>query len=191
MVAHVANDGPGPLEATLRVALYRDGEVRVDQASLAIELGPHSVCAYDLEQIVGHFADIGFAYRFGPPGHDVVAVSLERASERGTDLIANAFRFPVARPSLGQSAAALGLEASIVGHEGGETILRLRCRRLVRDVCLDAPGWLADDQAFTLEPGVERSIVLRPAAVARQQPPAVTVSALNLRDPLRVAAVFD
>ncbi|HEX3617936.1 MAG TPA: hypothetical protein VHU61_15450 [Solirubrobacteraceae bacterium] len=191
MTAHVANDGPGSLEATLRVALYRDSEVRVDQASLPIELGPHSVGAYDLEQIVGHFADIGFAYRFGPPGHDVVAVSLERGAEPGSELIANAFRFPVARPALAQSAAALGLVGSIVSHDGAETSLRLRCRRLVRDVRVDAPGWLAEEQAFTLEPGVERLIALTPAAGAEQQPPAVTVTALNLRDPLRVAAVSD
>ena len=42
VVAHVANDGPAPLSASLRVALYRDGELQVEKARVRVELTPHS-----------------------------------------------------------------------------------------------------------------------------------------------------
>ena len=42
VAVHVANDLPVPLATTLRIALYRDLEVRVDEARHDVELEPHS-----------------------------------------------------------------------------------------------------------------------------------------------------
>jgi beta-mannosidase len=78
IVAHVANDGPDPLRATLRIAFYRDGEVCGEQTSLPIELRPHSQAEWNAETLVGGFRDASWAYRFGPPAQDAIVVSLER-----------------------------------------------------------------------------------------------------------------
>jgi beta-mannosidase len=61
VVAHVANDRPRPLIASLRVALYRDFELRVGEAATAIELDAHSQGAWNVETIVGHFVDASCA----------------------------------------------------------------------------------------------------------------------------------
>ena len=78
VVAHVANDAPVPLSASLRVALYRDRETLVEQAVTAVELEPHAQAEWNVATVIGHFVDAAWAYRFGPSAHDAIVVSLER-----------------------------------------------------------------------------------------------------------------
>src|SRR2546430_9580585 len=85
---HVANDRPEPLRARLHVELYRDSELKLEEASEELDLGPHGAAARKLEALLGRFVDASYAYRFGPPGHHVVVASLE--SEDG--LISQALR---------------------------------------------------------------------------------------------------
>jgi beta-mannosidase len=174
IAVHVANDGPEPLHARLRVALYR-GERRVDEGSAPLELPAHGTASRDVEGILGHFADAAWAYRFGPPGHDAVVATLEGAAG---ERLGQAFRFPAGRPLDPLAAAELGLEAS--AHDAR---LVVRSRRLAYGVRVHAPGWAAADDAFCVEPGGEREILLRPAAGARGP---IELSALNLAG--RVAA---
>ena len=74
---HVANDGAEPLRARLRVELYRDPELKVEEASEELELAPHSAATRNVEALLGRFVDASYAYRFGPPGHHVVVAILE------------------------------------------------------------------------------------------------------------------
>jgi beta-mannosidase len=74
---HVANDRPVPLRARLRVELYRDDELKVEEASEELDLPPHSSVTHNVEALLGRFVDASYAYRFGPPGHHVVVASLE------------------------------------------------------------------------------------------------------------------
>jgi beta-mannosidase len=86
VVAHVANDRPEPLSAFLRVALYREREHVTEQARAPVELGAHSYGHWNVEAVVGHFVDAGWAYRFGPCVNDTIVVTLEQdGSERGRD----------------------------------------------------------------------------------------------------------
>ncbi|MDQ6745074.1 MAG: glycoside hydrolase family 2 protein, partial [Actinomycetota bacterium] len=98
IVAQVANDRATHLRATLRVALYRDLEQCVEEASQKVELEPHCACSLNLETVLGRFVDVGWAYRFGPPGQDLVVLSLERAGEP-PEVLGQAFRLPVGRPT--------------------------------------------------------------------------------------------
>jgi len=189
IAAHVANDREAPLEASLRVALYRDGEVLVEQERLAVRLSGHGIESYDVESILGRFVDVGWAYRFGPPGHDLVVASLETGSEPGAGLISQAFRFPIARPLRRERVAALGLEARV--ERAGEHRARLlvSSRRVVHGLRVEAAGWIPDDDALTLEPGVTRELRLTavPAgaeAAAEVAAPRVILTALNLADRL-------
>jgi beta-mannosidase len=186
MSAQLANDTASPLSARLRVALYRDGEVLVEQAAREIALAPHGATALDLEEVLGRFLDIGWSYRFGPPGHDLVVASLEAGPEPGEGLISQAVRFPVGRPLRRQSAGAAGLEATASQTGQGTVRLALRARRVLHGVRIEAPGWVPDDDALTLEPGIERAVGLRAVTPdAGDEPPKLTVSALNLADSFR------
>jgi beta-mannosidase len=184
IVAHVANDGPAPLAATLRVALYRDGEQRVEQAGEPLELAPHTTIARDVEELLGRFADVSWAYRFGPPGHDAVVVSLERDDG---ELVSQAFRFPAGRPLALEPAERLGLEASAARPApDGAVELTVRTRRLAHGVRIHARGFDASDDAFSIEPGGERRILLRPRSDAPEIAD-VAVTALNLHGRARAA----
>jgi beta-mannosidase len=162
VLAHVANDRPTALTASLRVALYRDFEHRVEEAAITVELPPHSVREWDIEALLGRFVDASWAYRFGPRQQDLIVASLEGAGGQRPQLISQAMRFPAGRPSASEPPARLGLQASAHVDPGAGAHLRLRTTRLAYGVRLHLPGFSASDDAFSLEPGCERDVALRP-----------------------------
>jgi beta-mannosidase len=174
---HVANDRPEPLAAQLRVALYRDGAVRVEQEIHELTLAAHAAVTLDAEALIGRFVDVSWAYRFGPPAADVVAIALE--SPDGA-LLSQAFRFPVGYPLRRSTSAELGLSATVTGDGDDRARLSVGAdRRLAYGVRIESPGWVADDDAFCVEPGHVREIVMRRAAGSSPGEPRGRVTALN------------
>ncbi len=179
ITAHIANDRAEPIAGTLRVAVYR-GEQRLEEVAEEIVVGAHSVEDRDLEAMLGRFFDLTWAYRFGPPAQDLVAVSLI-----GDDgLRSQAFRFPAGRPLDQRSAASLGLEA-VLREDGDAMRLDVSSRAFAYGVRIHAPGLDPDDDAFSVEPGGTRSIRLRPRGDTTS--PEVALTALNLAGRVRVA----
>jgi beta-mannosidase len=131
--------------------------------------------------LIGHFLDAAWAYRFGPPQADVIVASLV-----GRELVSQAFRFPAGPPTEREPADRIGLSATANPAAEG-VLLTIRTRRLAYGVRLQAPGFDADDDAFSVEPGGERRLMLRPAGPGAAFAGA-TISALNLASPIRVAA---
>ncbi len=177
---HVANDRGEPLRARLRVALYRDLRHRVEEAATEIALPPHGAVTQDVEALLGRFVDASWAYRFGPPGHDLLVASLEQRDE----LVSQAFRFPAGRPLERRHAGVLGLEAAVETDPDGDAALVVRTETLAYGVRVWAPGRASSDDAFCLEPGHERRIVLG-SGRAGAAPTAAILTALNLEGRLR------
>lgn len=193
MRVHIANDRAAPLATRLRVALYRDGGHRVAEAHETLELSPHSVCERDFEALLGHFADVSWAYRFGAPGHDVVVASLEHDGTDGeTEPLSQAFRFPAGRPLRQQLADELGLTGTLHSRTDGALALTLRCPRLAYGVRVHVPGFRPSDDALTLEPEIARTLTLWPEGhnadvdVDVDAAPAGALSALNMRGRVRL-----
>ena len=187
VVAHVANDRPTPLSARLRVALYRDLEHRVGEAQETIELAPHEALERNVETLLGHFVDAGWTYRFGPPPQDLIVASLERDGPSPTELISQAVWFPAGRPIARAHRAQLGLEAGVRALPDGTVSLSIGSRRLAYGVRVHASGFLASDDAFSIEPGSRREVLLRPRE-AGVRFAGGTLSALNLDGLLPVVA---
>ncbi len=185
VVAHVANDGPEPLAARLRVALYRDLELRLEGAEESIQLDPHGQLELNVEQLIGRFVDITRAYRFGPPAHDLLVVSLERQGEQGVELLSQAVRFAANRPTAVESATRLGLTATSCEASEQTVHVSLRSQRLAYGVRLHVPGFRPADDAFSIEPGAERSVVLR-ATEPKSTYAGGSVTALNLEGRIRI-----
>ncbi len=187
IVAHVANDRPQPLSAKLRVALYSGGDRRVEEAVAPVELAGHSQREWNVETVIGHFVDAAWAYRFGPPAQDAIVVSLERDDRGDSQIIAQAVRFPAGRPLEREAPEQLGLAVEAATLPGGDTRLALTSERLAYGVRIDAPGFLASDDGFSIEPGGTRSVSLQPigptSALERAR-----VLALNMEGHLRIAA---
>ncbi len=170
VVAHVANDGPDPLDVRLRVALYRDLEQRVGVGEERLRLDPHGSHQRGVEELIGHFADVSWAYRFGPPAQDVIVATLELDTEPGGGPgpfpslapLSQAFRFPAGRPTRLEPADRLGLSADARPCGDGVVRLTVRSRRLAYGVRIHAPGYVPGDDAFSVEPGGAREIDLRP-----------------------------
>jgi beta-mannosidase len=180
VVAHVANDRPHCIALTLRVALYRDRETVVEDISRELCVAPHTTEAHNVEGLLGRFVDAAWAYRFGPPAQDLIVLSLEDRQGPEPRLLSQAFRHPAGRPTTLETASGLGLRATVCHDGPGRARLVLASRRYAHGVRVHIDGYRADDDAFSLEPGHERTIGLR--AVGPEVGPAHGhVSALNLR----------
>ncbi|MGI8712456.1 MAG: glycoside hydrolase family 2 protein [Solirubrobacteraceae bacterium] len=182
---HVANDRGEPLATGLRVALYRDFEQRTDEATIELRVAPHSTFQGNVETLLGRFVDVSWAYRFGPPGQDLIAVSLEHDST----LISQAFRFPVGRPLAAAPLAAVGLAGRLrrAGRGAGPgATLNISTRRFAYGVRVQVPGFTAPDDAFGVEPGHERVLELQAAEDSEWPPATATLTAVNVAGGARI-----
>jgi beta-mannosidase len=216
IVAHVANDGPAPLEAMLRVACYRDGDVPVEEASVPVELGPHSLGEWNVETIVGGFRDVSWAYRFGPSAQDAVVVSVERGptppaararaagasgdavsartadqagdgkGETGVERIGQAIRFPAGRPLGKEAPEELGLTARARTLPDGAVGLVVQSARLAYGVRVEAAGLVPSDDGFFVEPGGAHDLTLKPTG-QDVEPNKVRLGAINMDGCVEVA----
>jgi beta-mannosidase len=66
---HVAHDGPTAEQVTLTVQLLRADGSAAESAEATWELAPHGHRQFSVEALLGRFADVTYAYRFGPPQH--------------------------------------------------------------------------------------------------------------------------
>ncbi|HEY0416188.1 MAG TPA: hypothetical protein VGC78_07355 [Gaiellaceae bacterium] len=178
LAIHVANDGPEEVEATLRLSLYRDESVRVDEAAEPFRLAPHAAVTRDAEGLLGRFVDVGYAYRFGEVQHDTVVATIERPDGRP---LSQAFFYPVGAARERRLADELGLRVDARAAAAGVEVL-LESDSVVHGVRVRAAGTEPADDGFDLEPGRARTVTLHGAAVHA----AVTVTALNLVAPLDV-----
>jgi beta-mannosidase len=182
---HLANDRPEAFVGRLRVACYRDFEQAAGEAIEELELGPREGLTRGVEALLGRFADVNWAYRFGPPAQNLVVASLEEGAGEGFEPVSRAFRFPVGPPREVESADRLGLTAELERGGAGAPVLRLESRRFVHGLRVAAPGLRPADDAFSLEPGTERRIALVADRSANlDSMPKIKLSALNLDRPI-------
>jgi beta-mannosidase len=167
--AHVANDRQQSLTATLRVALYQDLGTRVAEASRDLRLHAHETMTIGVEEILGRFVDASWAYRFGPPGHDLIICSLQQGGDDGPLItLSHAARFPVSRPTDRFSAARLGASGTVRAAGDDALIVTVSSTGLLYGARVTVPGHVPDDDAFVVEPGHPRAIVMRRVGRADQ-----------------------
>ncbi len=176
---HLAHDGPEPLAARLRIALYRDFEQPVGEASEEIELPAHGAATRDVEGLLGRFADASWSYRFGPSAQDLIVASLERGTGGEAETISQAVFFPDARPVAPEPADQLGIEARVEPGPDGSLVLSLGCRRFVYGLRIHGVVFTPEDDAFSLEPGACRRVVLHPRT--GKSSGEIALTALNLQ----------
>jgi len=175
LAVHVVNDRPAPLSGELELALYRAGEVHAGRGVQAVSVGPNSAIELNAASLFEGFLDLSYAYRFGPPSHDVIAATLRDSA--GTPL-AQAFHFDVGLPNTREFD--VGLSADMRPRADGAYDLTVRTRRFAQSVCVDVEGFACSDNYFHLVPGGERRLVLRRTGGGDAAPlPRGTLHALN------------
>lgn len=178
LAVHVLNETETAVATTLSVICLRDGAVPVLRAERALVLEPRSAQEIPTASLSDAFFDITYAYRFGPPPHDVTVAALSDAE--GTRL-AEAFHFPQGR---GTARSALGLSAVLETRDGGWA-LRLRTERCAQSVHVEDEGFRAEDEWFHLAPGIERVVPLIARDASSGTVPDGEVHALNGLSPVR------
>jgi beta-mannosidase len=152
------NEGAKPLHADLEVVLYRHGEVPVATGRTALDLAPQGRAVKRSAELFEHFLDVTYAYRFGPPMHDL---TVARLKDRDTGaVISEAWHLPQPLPSARR--ADLGLTATAALLADGTASLTLATRAAAFAVALQVPGWRAQDDFINVAPGATVAVKLVP-----------------------------
>jgi beta-mannosidase len=179
---HVFNETAAGLDAILELELLQGGRIPVGKASRALSLPPFSSTTVSGDAMLSYFADLAYAYRFGPPKHEVALVSLRAPSgsllSQDTHLPMGLVLPQLERPQVSAAAAFLS---------SGEVEATLASDAFLHGVVLTAPGFLPDDNHFHLGPDREKRLRFRPVAGNPGRFKA-HLSALNLRNPLTLRA---
>jgi len=112
-------------------------------------------------------------------------VTLEQSHGDGPRMLSQAVRFPAGRPLERESPERLGLAARAQSLPDGSVQLSLSSARLAYGVEIHAPGFLASDDSFSIEPGGERLVRLQPcdAEVSLQ---AARIGAVNMSGRVKI-----
>ena len=175
---HVINERPEPLEAEVSLTCWRDGAAPVVTASRAIVVASREAKTLSAFELIGRFFDISYAYKFGPPSHDVTSAALTCAKTGA--VLAEAFHFPLGRalPRL-----PLGLTARIEG-EADAPVLALKTERFAQSVHIADEAWRPAENWLHLVPGREKRIAMM-ARTNGAGAPSGAVRALNALEETR------
>lgn len=154
---HVINDGADERHVTLELSCLRHGRQPVVSGSRELVLGPHAALMLPATDLFGAFFDTTYAFRFGPPSHDV---TVGRLIDADGVMIAETFHFPRGRSSaMAPAALTAGLR-----QDGEGWVLDLSADRFAQSVVIEVEGFLPSDSWFHLSPGGVKVIRLAPRA---------------------------
>ncbi len=152
---HIVNETAHGETMTVEIACLREGMQPVVSASRVLTLDPRSIHRLAATDLFGAFFDTTYAYRFGPPSHDVTVARL--IAQDGA-LVAEAFHFP-----LGRSAAKHPAEIDhLIQRIDGVWWLDLSTRQFAQSVHIDFEHHRPEDDWFHLAPGRAKRIRLMP-----------------------------
>jgi beta-mannosidase len=153
---HVVNERAEEKLVEIEVAAWRGGDVRVASGKKSLVVPARAAQSMACLELLGHFADLNNAYRFGPMTCDVVAVTLRDAA--GVQL-GRSFYFPGGLDA--RSDTDVGLRAYARMLDERTAMLTVETKRLAQGVHFDIPGFSADDEYFHLPPASTTHVILR------------------------------
>jgi beta-mannosidase len=153
---HVINESEHDLPLDLEVVCLRNGKQHVASGGRILTLAPRSTEVFAATDLFGAFFDTTYAFRFGPPSHDVTVARLRLPD--GGAVVADAFHFPQ-----GRSKAVHDAEVVVtVAQDGGAWFVDLSTDRLVQSLHFSIDGYRPTDDWFHLAPGGAKRVPLRP-----------------------------
>jgi beta-mannosidase len=154
LYVHAINETSEALSLTIEIAALREGSQPIVSGKKDVLLPPRGEISLAATELFGAFFDTTYAFRFGPPAHDVTVGRLMIDN----DEIASAFHFPRGRAAA-MHAAALVAE---IGENAEGAFIMLSTDRLAQSVSIAAPGYLPDDNWFHLAPSQQKLVRLHP-----------------------------
>lgn len=179
---HVVNESATPRTVQLTFRCLRDGEIATVQATQTLTLAPRETRRLVAAELIDHFFDFTYAYRFGPPAHDVVLATLHDPAASNA-LLSQAAYLPDRRAA---ALRAPGLSAT-VDQVDGVWWLTVSARRFARWVHIEDHALRPELDWFHLGPGEARRIRLMNeggGGGGGDAIPSGEISALNAERPL-------
>ena len=154
LFVHVLNERPEGSQVDLELSAWRgDVQVAVGKKALVVQArGTQSLSGVEL---LGHFMDLTYAYRFGPMSCDAVVATL---TDTQSGQITRAFHFPAGLSAA--RGASVGLSAKAVMTDAVTAELTIHTQRFAHGIYFDIPGFQPDDDYFHLPPGGEVRVTL-------------------------------
>lgn len=180
LYVHVLNETANHQHLGIQVTLYRHCEVLVADGHVAVSVAPRGGLELPMSKLFLGFLDTSYAYRFGPPSHDLVVARL--LNQTTGETLDSAFFFPLGFPA--PVHADLGLSTSVQPLADGSYTLWVQTTKYAQSVVISAAGFLPDDNYFHLEPHGKRAIALRPrqpAGKLRGTLTAINTTAMPMR----------
>ncbi|MGN7295320.1 glycoside hydrolase family 2 protein [Rhizobium sp. SAFR-030] len=156
---HVINETAVPKSLVLDLACLRDGRTSVVSGRRELTLAPRTSQTLATTDLFGAFFDTTYAYRFGPPAHDVTVAWLKDAATGA--VLAEAFDFPAGRTAALHDAE---IEVTLERLDAGIWALDLFTDRLAQSISIACDGYRKSDDGFHLAPGMKKRVVLEPIA---------------------------
>ena len=151
---HLVNDHGCEVRGSLVITLLHGEMVVGDNAPTRVTIPPRAAITCRADELLGRFHDTAYAYRFGPPGFDVFAVTVR---DENDTVVGEAFHFPGGIPS------ARGNDAAVTGvarRNGPHTIsIELYANRFAQYVALECGAFVPVDNYFHMMPGTSRLLV--------------------------------
>jgi beta-mannosidase len=150
------NDSAEERHVALELVCLRHGRQPVVSGRREITLAPRSAVTLPATELFGAFFDTTYAFRFGPPSHDV---TVGRLTDREGAVISEAFHFPRGRT---EAIFPAHITAHLLEDTSGY-VLELSADRFAQSVTIDVEGFLPADNWFHLAPGQAKRVRLVPS----------------------------
>ncbi len=179
------NESPEPIGGEVELERYRNGRPTADVVRAAVRVPARGSLSLQADALLGHFADLGWAYRFGPPTHDVVAVRWRAGN--GGRLVGEDFHFPcgLSLPVLTDPA---GITAVATGDTDGAIRVVITSPVFLQAVSVKCSGFIASDDHFHVSPNCEKHLHFTASPGARPDRFKAEFEALNLNGVVTVRA---
>jgi beta-mannosidase len=178
--AHVINEADVMLIGTIEFVILSAGQVVIAKGERPIQINPRATITIGSDDVLNGFFDVTYAYRFGPPKHDVVAVTLR--DNHGV-AISEAFHFP--RVQEPRATSNVNIIAEAEAKQDGAYQLTLQTDHFLYSVHFDVDDFMADNNYFHLMPGRQKHIIFSPKTEQKMKFKGY-IEALNLHESMRI-----
>jgi len=167
---HIINETTSSFTGTIEFIMLNES-ISVAKAKREIKVETNQKIKIIAEEMLGGFYDTSYAYKFGPPKHEVACAILRDESEK---IISQQFHFPVTHHlSI--------IEANVVA-EFSENKLSISSDKFLYAVQITCEGFLPEDNYFHLMPNEKKEVLLhRDNETSRLE-----IRAANLRNVIHV-----
>ena len=179
---HLTNETDAACDGFVEITLLKEPHVAVARQEVAVHLAGRSRQTLNADEILGGFYDSSYAYRFGPPQHDVVIAAWLDSQRR---VVSEAFHFIRRNPSSMLPVARIEAIAEQISDT--RYAVSLKSDRFLHGVRLTANGFLPDDNYFHLAPQRTKTVLFNTVR-SSQTTFKATVEALNSDAVLTVTA---